>query len=89
MLDTKVGTQEKDAAAKVARDGFDAMMSGESDVVSGWQNKLQTTVANVTPNEMLAEQHRKMAEPGTAEETASEKAEGKSEGKTKGKSTGS
>jgi short-subunit dehydrogenase len=89
MLDTKVGTQEKDDPAKVARDGFDAMMAGESDVVSGWQNKLQTTVANVTPNEMLAEQHRKMAEPGTAEEPAGEKAEGKSEGKTKGKSTGS
>jgi short-subunit dehydrogenase len=89
MLDTKVGTQEKDDPAKVARDGFDAMMGGESDVVSGWQNKLQTTVANVTPNEMLAEQHRKMAEPGTAEEPAGEKAEGKSKAKTKGKSTGS
>jgi short-subunit dehydrogenase len=89
MLDTKVGTQEKDDPAKVARDGFDAMMAGESDVVSGWQNKLQTTVANVTPNEMLAEQHRKMAEPGTAEEPAGEKAEGKSKAKTKGKSTGS
>jgi short-subunit dehydrogenase len=89
MLDTKVGTQEKDDPAKVARDGFDAMMNGESDVVSGWQNKLQTTVANVTPNEMLAEQHRKMAEPGTAEESGGEKTEGKSKGKTKGKSTGS
>ena len=68
MLDTKVGTQEKDDPAKVAKDGFEAMMSGESDVVSGWTNKIQTTLANVTPNEMLAEQHRKMAEPGTAEE---------------------
>jgi short-subunit dehydrogenase len=89
MLDTKVGTQEKDDPAKVARDGFDAMMAGESDVVSGWQNKLQTTVANVTPNEMLAEQHRKLAEPGTAEEPAGEEAEGTSEAKTRGKSTGS
>jgi short-subunit dehydrogenase len=68
MLDTKVGTQEKDDPAKVAKDGFAAMMAGESDVVSGWTNKIQTTLANVTPNEMLAEQHRKMAEPGTAEE---------------------
>jgi uncharacterized protein len=67
MLDTKVGTQEKDDPAKVARDGFDAMMNGEGDVVSGWQNKLQTTIANVTPAGMLAEQHRKMAEPGTGE----------------------
>jgi short-subunit dehydrogenase len=68
MLDTQVGTQEKDDPAKVAKDGFEAMLKGESDVVSGWKNKLQTTLANVTPNEMLAEQHRKMAEPGTAEE---------------------
>lgn len=89
MLDTKVGTQEKDDPAKVARDGFDAMLKGEGDVVSGWQNKIQTTLATVTPNEMLAEQHRKMAEPGTAEEPGNEGIRGKSEGKTKGKSTGS
>lgn len=89
MLDTKVGTQEKDDPAKVARDGFDAMLKGESDVVSGWSNKIQTTLATVTPNEMLAEQHRKMAEPGTAEDSGGEKTEGKSEGKTRGKSTGS
>jgi uncharacterized protein len=88
MLDTKVGTQEKDDPAKVARDGFDAMLAGEGDVVSGWQNKLQTTLANVTPAGMLAEQHRKMAEPGTAEESGDEQAEGKSEGKSKGTSTG-
>jgi short-subunit dehydrogenase len=68
MLDTKVGTDEKDDPAKVARDGFDAMMAGEGDVVSGWKNKLQTTVATVTPAGVLAEQHRKLAEPGTAEE---------------------
>jgi uncharacterized protein len=68
MLDTKVGQQEKDDPAKVARDGFDAMRAGEGDVVSGWQNKLQTTLANVTPAGVLAEQHRRMAEPGTGDE---------------------
>jgi uncharacterized protein len=67
MLDTKVGQQDKDDPAKVAKDGFDAMIKGEGDVVSGWKNKLQTTLANVTPAGMLAEQHRKMAEPGTGE----------------------
>jgi len=66
MLDTKVGTAEKDDAADVAKAGFDAMMKGESDIVTGFKNKVQTSVANVTPNEMLARQHRKMAEPGTA-----------------------
>ena len=66
MMDTKVGTEEKDDPVAVAKDGFDAMMKGDAEIVSGWKNKIQTTVANVTPNEMLAEQHRKMAEPGTA-----------------------
>ncbi|RYD83498.1 MAG: SDR family NAD(P)-dependent oxidoreductase, partial [Sphingomonadales bacterium] len=67
LLDTKVGQQEKDDAAKVARDGWDAMMKGEAHIVSGWKNKIQKTIANVTPNSRLAEMHRKMAEPGTAE----------------------
>jgi short-subunit dehydrogenase len=66
MMDTKVGTEKNDDAGEVAKAGFDAMMSGESDVVTGMKNKLQTTIANVTPNEVLAKQHRKMAKPGTA-----------------------
>ena len=54
MLDTKLGQGEKDDPAEVAKAGFDAMMDGEGDVVTGWKNKLQTTVANVTPSSMLA-----------------------------------
>jgi hypothetical protein len=33
--------------------------------VTGWKNKLQTTIANVTPAGVLAEMHRKQAEPGS------------------------
>ncbi|MBV8612451.1 MAG: SDR family NAD(P)-dependent oxidoreductase [Acetobacteraceae bacterium] len=66
MMDTKIGTAKKDDAAEVARTGFDAMMRGTGDVVTGWHNKLQTAIANVTPSDILAEQHRKMAEPGSA-----------------------
>ena len=66
MMDTKVGTQKKDDPADVAKIGFEAMMNGDGDVVSGWQNKLQTAIASITPAGMLAEQHRKMAAPGTA-----------------------
>jgi short-subunit dehydrogenase len=66
MLDTQVGQSKKDDPADVARVGFDAMMRGDGDVVSGWKNKLQSAIANVTPASMLAEQHRKMAEPGSA-----------------------
>jgi len=65
MLDTKVGQAKKDDPADVAKTGFDAMMRGDGDVVSGWQNKLQSAIANITPAGVLAEQHRKMAEPGS------------------------
>ena len=68
LMDTKVGTQKKDDARAVAQTGFDAMLSGEADVVYGLKNKLQTTMATVTPNTLLAEMHRSMAEPGTAKQ---------------------
>jgi short-subunit dehydrogenase len=66
MMDTKVGQQEKDDPADVAQIGFDAMMRGDGDVVSGWKNKVQSAVANVTPAGVLAERYRKIAEPGSA-----------------------
>jgi short-subunit dehydrogenase len=66
MMDTKVGTEEKDDAADVARAGFDAMMRGDGDIVTGLKNKVQSAIADVTPAGALAKQHRKMAEPGTA-----------------------
>jgi uncharacterized protein len=65
MLDTKVGQSKKDDPADVAKIGFDAMMKGEGDVVSGWKNKLQSAIATVTPSGVMAEMHRRMAEPGT------------------------
>jgi uncharacterized protein len=67
MLDTKVAQDTKDDPADVARIGFNAMMRGDGDVVSGWQNKLQTAIASITPAGVLAEQHRKMAEPGSGQ----------------------
>lgn len=66
MLDTKVGSEEKDDPAEVARVGFEALMRGDADIVYGWKNKMQTAFASVTPAGRLAEQHRKMAQPGTA-----------------------
>jgi short-subunit dehydrogenase len=64
MLDTKVGTDPKKAdPADVALVGYRAMQKGEGDVVAGFKNKLQAAMAAVTPQSVLAEQHRKMAEP--------------------------
>ena len=64
MEDTRVGRGSKDDPHHVARLGFDAMMAGEGDVVTGWKNKLQSAIANITPAGVLAEQHRRQAEPG-------------------------
>ncbi len=66
LMDTNVGTAKKDDAGEVAQVGFNAMMQGEGDVVSGWKNKISSSVANVTPAGVLAKQHRKAAEPGSA-----------------------
>ena len=67
LLDTKVGSDEHKAdPADVAKTGFDAMEKGEPGVVAGASNKLRQALANIMPNVVLAEQHRKMAEPGSA-----------------------
>jgi len=67
LLDTKVGADEHKAdPADVAKTGFEAMEKGEPGVVAGASNKLRAALANVMPNVLLAEQHRKMAEPGSA-----------------------
>jgi len=65
MQDTKIGVGEKMDADEVAKIGFEAMMNGEGDVVAGWKNKMQAAMASITPSAVLAQQHRKMAEPGT------------------------
>lgn len=68
MLDTRVGADDnKDDPAKVARDGWDAMIKGEDRIVSGWKNKLQVAASGVVPVGILAGMHRKMAKPGSAE----------------------
>jgi uncharacterized protein len=67
MMNTQIGVEKKDDPAAVARIGFKAMMDGEGDVVAGFKNKLQAAIATVTPSAVLAEQHRKKAQPGSAD----------------------
>ncbi len=63
LLDTRIAQQKKADPADVARSGFDAMMRGEGEVITGWQNKLRAAIAMVTPADVLAERHRRMAQP--------------------------
>lgn len=66
LLDTQVGSDpNKRSAEDVASDGWKAMMRGKPSVFSGWTTKIQGVIANVVPGSVLAEQHRKMAEPGS------------------------
>jgi len=68
MNDTSVGTDpNKSDPVDVAKDGWDAVMAGKPSIFSGWKTKLQGVLANVVPGSVLAEQHRKMAEPGSAD----------------------
>lgn len=68
MLDTKIGQSENKAdPTDVAKLGFEAMMHGEESVVHGLKNKLQAAIAAVAPQAAMAELHRSMAEPGTAQ----------------------
>lgn len=66
LTDTRVGQDEHKAdPADVTRTGYEAMKRGDGDVVAGMKNKVQAAMAAVTPQTVLAEQHRKMAEPGS------------------------
>jgi uncharacterized protein len=47
----------------VAKDGYSALMSGESKIVSGAKNKLQAAMSNVMPGSTLASTMRKQMEP--------------------------
>ncbi|RSV40627.1 SDR family NAD(P)-dependent oxidoreductase [Sphingomonas sp. ABOLE] len=68
MMDTKVGQSEsKSDPADVAKDGWTALMKGTDNIVSGLSNKLQVAGAGVLPQSVTAEQHRKIAEPGSGE----------------------
>jgi short-subunit dehydrogenase len=69
MMDTKVGSGEKDDAADVARTGFDALMRGESSVIYGLKNKAQVAATRVLSRDAAAEMHRKQAAPGTAQKS--------------------
>ncbi|MDE2486813.1 MAG: SDR family NAD(P)-dependent oxidoreductase [Alphaproteobacteria bacterium] len=68
LQDTKIGQEKKEDPAKVAKVGYDSMMKGEGDVVSGLKNKFRATMAAVTPQSALAEMHRKEAAPGTGDQ---------------------
>jgi short-subunit dehydrogenase len=49
--------------AKVAKDGFDALMSGDDKVISGFKNKVQVAMSNMMPDSAAAQQMYKQQKP--------------------------
>jgi short-subunit dehydrogenase len=66
MLDTKVAQDPKSDPADVAKVGFEAMLANDDSVIEGLKNKFQVAMSHFLPDPVVAEQHRKMAEPGSA-----------------------
>ncbi|MFG1649799.1 SDR family NAD(P)-dependent oxidoreductase [Micromonospora sp. NPDC049275] len=68
MQDTRVGAGKKDDPAEVAAQGFAALMKGDQTVTAGsLVNKVQTAAGKIIPDKLKAEQHRRMAEPGSGD----------------------
>lgn len=66
MLDSKIVAKGKlDDAKKVAKDGYEALMSGDDMVVSGMMNKINVAMSNVLPDSVVAAQMNKQQQPVT------------------------
>lgn len=50
-------------AADVAKDGYEALMRGDDMVVSGFMNKVQVAMTNLTPDSKAADKMKKQQEP--------------------------
>ena len=69
MLDSKIVKEGKLAdAAKVAKDGYDALMRGDDMVISGMKNKVQVAMSKVMPDSVNARNMHKQQEPVHKEE---------------------
>ncbi|RYU94049.1 SDR family NAD(P)-dependent oxidoreductase [Emticicia agri] len=65
MLNSKI-VQDPDKLsdpADVAMDGYNALMNGDDMVVSGFKNKMQVAMSNVTPDKIVANNMYKQQEP--------------------------
>lgn len=64
MNDTPVDSAKKDDPADVARDGYEALMSGAEKVVAGSRkNKAQTALGKMLPESVKSAVHAKMTKP--------------------------
>lgn len=66
MDDTKAGSNRKDDPAAVAKQGFEALMSGKDSIVAGsLMTKVQGNISKALPDTVNAALHRQLTEPGS------------------------
>lgn len=65
MTESKVVQDDDSMAdpADVARDGYEALMAGKDKVISGFKNKVQIAMANLTPDSIVAHQLNEQQKP--------------------------
>jgi short-subunit dehydrogenase len=63
MTDSKILDTKLSDPAKVAKDGYQALMKGDDKIVSGLKNKIMVGMSNVMPDTVVAAQMEKMQEP--------------------------
>jgi uncharacterized protein len=68
MEDTAVGSGSKDDPADIARDGFQALMTGKDHIVAGaTKNKIQAAASELMPDKLAARMHAAQTKPGSGE----------------------
>src|SRR5690606_12650687 len=63
MEDSRILEQDLADPAKVAKDGFEALMKGDDMVISGLKNKAQIAASNITPDSLVAKTMLKQQAP--------------------------
>jgi short-subunit dehydrogenase len=64
MEGTSIASSDKDDPADVAKDGFEALMAGKSQVTGGSaKNKIQMAAAKLIPDQARAATHARMTKP--------------------------
>jgi len=68
MEDSKILDTKLSDPAQVAKDGYEALMSGDDKIISGLKNKVMVGMSNVMPERMVAEQMNTMQKPKSEHE---------------------
>jgi short-subunit dehydrogenase len=68
MQDSKILDSKLSDPVKVAKDGYQALMSGDDKIISGLKNKVMVGMSNVIPESKVADQMKSMQRPKSESE---------------------